>query len=564
MGRKRIYKDDAERKRAWYQRQQLAKGKVINVNQRVPLTAVELIQPELIDTRQWSWKKWCVTFYGWDIEQYMENSLECYDMYMRLLNEVPRRHWKTTGMNRVYVVRKLCETVFTKRDQNIIYMSNNTDNIRDFVILIDDDLTFNERIIENYGFLLEVINIEVERARSSRSRNRQSRQTAIILNLSNRKDKFNHSLQVITVMGSIRGKGATTVIIDDPVDTIHNATPESRRKITKKLLISLKQRIYPLVTANIVLSGTRYDIDGMDIYSILAREFGGHIWKQIERRAVIKYGSYKIRELTTEQKLKPTDIIIDDYSEWQILSIGAWQYRANELNNAMGIECDYLQALIYMMETMEKHHWEQEYQNNPITLGGIIDFTDFQPYDTVNPIGRLGKWLCYVDLSASEKDEQRYTSIILMGSPKQADIYYLHDMLTGKWPAKKKMQEIVRFVRSWEDKLNITLPLYIETAIAQGMDIYQFMRDDYSDISIKRFEQKGRGDKIWRIEHGLVLALPRKKIFLSKHCRSTQDLKSECDAFPNLHPEALDAVDTSYHILKKASRPYKLGRLQDA
>ena len=50
----------------------------------------------------------------------MENSLECYDMYMRLLNEVPRRHWKTTGMNRVYVVRKLCETVFTKKDQNII------------------------------------------------------------------------------------------------------------------------------------------------------------------------------------------------------------------------------------------------------------------------------------------------------------------------------------------------------------------------------------------------------------------------------------------------------------
>ena len=268
MGRKRIYKNDAERKKAWYQRQQLAKGKVITVNQRVPLTAVELIQPELIDTRQWSWKKWCLTFYGWDIEQYMENSLECYDMYMRLLNEVPRRHWKTTGMNRAYVVRKLLETIFTKRDQNIIYMSNNTDNVRDFVILIDDDLTFNDRIIENYGFLLEEKNVEVERAKSSRSRNRQSRQTAIILNLSNRKDKFNHSLQVITVKGGIRGKGATTVIIDDPVDTIHNATPEARRKITKKLLISLKERIYPLVTANIVLSGTRYDIDGQDIYSI--------------------------------------------------------------------------------------------------------------------------------------------------------------------------------------------------------------------------------------------------------------------------------------------------------
>ena len=90
------------------------------------------------------------------------------------------------------------------------------------------------------------------------------------------------------------------------------------------------------------------------------------------------------------------------------------------------------------------------------------------------------------------------------------------------------------------------------------------MRDVYVDINIKTFEQKGRGDKIWRIEHGLVLALPRRKLYINQHCRSQQNLKGECDAFPNLHPEALDGVDTAYHILKKTQRPYKLGRLQDA
>lgn len=554
MGRTRIYKDNAEKQRAYRQRKRLAQGKTIVVNQRQPLTQEELFEPENADTRLWDWKKWVLHFYHEELEEYEEELYHALDNYIRLIFNVPRQHGKTTRILRRFVVRKLCETRFTEIDENIIYFSSSKINIADFIVLVADDLEYNEAIIENYGYLLEKeTKEEVREIKRRRMRSMRTKQTSFILNINTRRQLFNHSLQTITLRGQIRGKGSTRTLVDDPVDVFHTETPEHVRKLTTKIFNFLQAKLFPASHGNTSLVGTRYDTRGHDIFTMCAEESGGRIWRHIEKRAVYTYGDYSIRDLKENEKLRPSDINIHDPSEWQILSIGAWEFRAIRYRLLFNMECTYLQACIYMKETMTKHYWEQEFQNNPMAVSTQLRWHWLKDYESLTYPGWTYNWAVMVDVAAGESKGADYTAMVLVGE--KDNRFFIHDIIYGKWTGKEKQDKLENFISLHNERLGkaVTIKVLIETVRAQR-DFYQRVRDE-SHLTPKAMNPAKRKDKETRITHGLGQEMENGQVYINVFCRNKTQLRGEMEGFPLTNDDhIIDATDQAVHYLKGFKR----------
>ena len=466
-GRPQLYRDKSQKNKAYYNRinnikydvvegmvirlDKLSKNKQFTKQMLVPAqttqSPISQETAELIDTRSWSWSKWSLQMMGIQLDQFQEAALEHLDSYMRIVYNFPRRHGKTTILLRIFCTRKLCETVFTSQDESFIYVSSNKDFVVDFVLLIASDLIDNDRIVENYGFLLEDESVS-EYRRVKKVKRKARRQTQMALNLGNRKDIFNHSLLGTTIKGAIRGKGATRVLIDDPMDEFHGI--ESARRETKKIMRFIKEKIYPISIGLIAIVGTRYDIDGYDIFTQLGREMEGKIWKHITRAAVVKFGTYEVRESTKE--ILPSDIIITDESEWQLLSVMIWNLRAEMLAD-QGIKCSGLQLLIYYYHITEKFYFQKEWQNNVAALLSKIKWEWLQPYARLPMRGQFYKWGIFVDEGAGETSKADYTAMVLVGV-RQND-FFIHDFIYGRWTGKQKLLTLEEFITHSSDILSV-------------------------------------------------------------------------------------------------------------
>ncbi len=551
-GRPRLYKNDAERKRAWYIKQRLKQNAVPKLALS-PAQEEEEFQPELIDTLQWSWEKWALYFLGIQLQWFQILCLTYLAMFLRLILNLPRRHGKTTIILRTFVTRKLCETAITKKDINFAYISANKDNVIDYILMIAGDLMDNERIIENYGYLLDPTSIkEVRIVRKTKRKNR--RQTQMVLNLGNRIDIFNHSLFGTTVRGGIRGKGYDRCFIDDPYELFDKDTPAPSRKFTKKLMTFIKEKIYPLAEQNISLIGTREDLDGYDIYSQLAAEFEGRIWKLVKYKAINVFGKYRIADLKEDEKINPSHIIIDKPDEWELLSEFIWDRRAEKyLAMTPPIKCSGLQYAAYMFASMEARYFQKEYQNNPIAISSDIKWEWFQPYEELPPLRHI-TFAIFADIASGLGDEADRTAIVLMGKLKTRTAkYFWHKQLTGKWPAHEKYAKIEKFVRDCEDELDRRIPLLVEV-VKNQREAYQYLKHKCQDLKVRQVNPKDRGDKVWRISNGIVLSAADGELWINKFIAQKKELKDEVEGFPLIHPDLLDAGDQVKYFLSKKTK----------
>lgn len=553
---------DAERKRRSRAKKKAETKAVIAPPQTIPE-----FQPELEDTRSWSWHKWILHFYHDELEPYEAEIYHALDKYIRLIFNVPRQHGKTTRLLRRFVVRKLCETLFSDIDENIIYFSSSKINIADFVVLVADDLEYNERIVENYGYLLEMeTKKEIKAIQRRRMRSMRIKQTSFILNINTRRQLFNHSLQTITMRGQIRGKGTTRSLIDDPVDVFHTVTPEHVRKLTKKIFTFLQSKLFPASHGNISLVGTRYDVRGYDIFTMCAEEMGGRIWRHIEKKAVYEYGTYHIRDLKENEKLTPADIIIDDPKQWKLLSIGAWEFRANRYRQLFNLKCTYLQACIYMKENMTQLFWEQEFQNNPLLVASELKWELLNEYAKLTYRGTEYKWVVYVDVASGESAKAGYTAMVLVGE-KQND-YFIHDLIYGKWTPKKKLEALEEFIKHSAETLSVDkhrveikkIRVLIETVRGQR-DFFQRVRDE-SFLIPKPITPSKRKEKDDRIRYGLGQEMESSKVYLNLSCRNKAQLRIELDGFPHSSDNhIIDAADQAMYFLKTRKTKIKAGWL---
>lgn len=544
VGRPRKWKNDAERKRAWYQRQKLKKGQVIETPKFVE--EPEFV-PELVDTRQWPWDKWARVFLGIILTPFQIVILRILSLYMRIILPLPRGHGKTTIILRTFCTRKLCESIYDLKDINICYISSSKDNIIDFVLMVAADLLENIKILENYGNLLDVPS-KREVAKLLRIKPKSRRQTQVVLNLGHRKDLFNPSLFGTTIKGAFRGKGFHYNFIDDPVDIFHVISPSTARKLTKKIKHYIYTKLIPRALINVSVVGTRYDTDGHDIYTLLAEELGGAVWKYVDefKEAIRVFGHYEVRD--TIHELTPVDMIIKKPKEWELLSEVIWDLKAKELL-AQKIECSGLQYAVYLFHTMERPFFMQEYQNAPMALESRLDFELLNDYQVL-PAGDL-KWGIFVDLSSGETKLSDYTGITLVG--KQFQNYYIHDIIWGRWTGLRKQQQLEAFVRKAENELKLdhrNIMIQIETVRSQR-DFFQRIRDE-SWITPKGRSPAGRGDKDHRITHGLGQEMENSKVYLFVNCRNKSRLRSEMSGFPGgEHEHVVDSIDQNIFFLKK-------------
>lgn len=544
VGRPRKWKNDAERKRAWYQRQKLKKGQLIETPRFIE--EPEFI-PELVDTRTWTWEKFARVMLGIILTPFQIVVLRILSLYMRIILPLPRGHGKTTIILRVFCTRKLCESVYEKKDINICYISSSKDNIIDFVLLVAADLLENEKILENYGNLLDVPS-KREVAKLLRIKPKSRRQTQVILNLGHRKDLFNPSLFGTTIKGAFRGKGFHYNFIDDPVDIFHVISPTTARKLTKKIKHYIYTKLYPRALINISVVGTRYDTDGHDIFTLLAQELGGAVWKYIDefRRAITVFGDYRVRD--TIHEINPSDMIIDKPEEWELLSPFIWEKKALELLES-GIQCTGLQYAVYMYWSMDRPFFMQEFQNEVMALESRLNYELLNDY-TVLPAGDM-KWGIFCDLSSGESKLSDYTGITLVG--RQFQNFYIHDIIWGRWTGLQKQKQLESFVQKGENELNIdhrNISTQIETVKSQR-DFFQRIRDE-SWISPKPRSPAGRGEKEHRITHGLGQEMENSKVFIFVNCRNKSRLRSEMSGFPGgEHEHVIDSIDQNIFFLKK-------------
>lgn len=376
----------------------------------------------------------------------------------------------------------------------------------------------------------------------------------MVLNLGNRKDIFNHSLFGTTVKGGIRGKGYDRAFIDDPYEIFHTDKPDSSRKFTKKLMTFIKEKIYPLAEQNISLIGTRADLDGYDIYSQLAAEFEGKVWKSVTYKAITVFGKYRIADLKEDELINPSHVIIDKPEDWELHCEFIWDRRAERyLDMDPPIKCSGLQYAIYMYHTMEARYFQKEYQNNPIAISSDIKWEWFQPYEELPPLRHI-TFAIFVDIASGLTDDADKTAMVLMGKLKtKTSKYFWHKQLSGKWAAKLKYKKIEMFVRECEDELDCRIPVLIEV-VKNQREAYQYLKHNCHDLKVRKMNPKDRGDKIWRISNGLVLSAADGEIWINKFLQQKKELKDEVEGFPLIHPDLLDAGDQVQYFLSKKTK----------
>ena len=519
----------------------------------------------MVDTRNWPWEKKALHFFHIVLDPYQINDLHALDSYLKIIINDPRRHGKTTIVCKIFITMKMCEMLLWKRDIGIVYVTNGKENMVDFSLIVANELMFNEKIIENFGMILD----DGSRQEHGRLQKLQKlmnqfkgrrnvvRQNQTVLDVVGRKQLFNHTLQVVTIKGSIRGKGFDYTFIDDPVDVFHTVNVNTQRTLTKKIYIFIQTKIIPLTERTIALIGTVYDIPGHDIFSIMEQEGGGRIYRRIIRKAITVFGTYKVRELVGNQRLTPADILIDKPEEWQLLATVIWDLRVKKYAE-MGIICTPLQVVLYFKETMKHRFFMQEFQNESIAVSGILDYDKIQEYK-INPSGEI-KWCVSVDEGMGETSAADYTSIVCIG--KQYQNYYIRDIVWGRWTPKEKQKRLEAFVDKQAEELTPDndfrhIPVLIE-AVLGIRGLYMRIRDE-SWITPKAITPSKREAKKDRIKYGFGGELDNGKTFIYHLCRNRYQLKTEMEGFPDSDDDHIvDSTDQAIYYLKKHAREMPL------
>lgn len=498
-----------------------------------------LDRPDYIDTRNWSWDQYAKTYLEDDFQKPIHlypsqiEDLKAMETIARLIINDPRRTGKTTIIERVFVIRKLTETVFHDHDEPIMYGSAIPDNIDFFVMMIANELAMNMKIRKNFGYLLEEMKIK---GRST------AKQTMTKLTLTTRKGGFVPSLYGANLGGRYRGTGARWIIIDDPIDLFN---PSEIPKMTKKVVKTIKEKITPIAkNASILLMGTRYDI--LDLYKIIGDE-GTYTW--IVRKTIIKKGEYSFPADKLMKDIKPSDILIPNPDDWEILMPELWE------NSPTDPKATAIQNVMYMYLDIKDRAFSQEFQNDPKPLNAImkieklrkvkLELRGEQWFIDGFDINSLN-WLTFYDDATGETEGSNYRSCALVGAIQNK--YYILDMLAFQKVSLEKYETIRDFVKDNQKLYNLFIPLNMECVRAQR-EAYQWMERYGGLSSVRESNPRERGKKTYRIKNNFLVKLDEEKIHIVENCRFLDHLELEMEGFPHIHPDLLDAIDqATFHL----------------
>ena len=113
------------------------------------------INYESEDTRTWSWARYAQYFFEIELLPHQVEDLKAIEENPRLILNDPRRHGKTFIVEFVFVLRKLCESVYHEVDENIIFISAVSTVVEIFSLDVQHELEYNLQILGFYGALID-------------------------------------------------------------------------------------------------------------------------------------------------------------------------------------------------------------------------------------------------------------------------------------------------------------------------------------------------------------------------------------------------------------------------
>lgn len=535
----------------WYKRES-AKRKKLRVKEELPVpsTFEELNQSKaqaehdalilhfenVVDTRGWSWSKWCIQFLGLTLFPHQEEILDLMDNEMMQIL-IHRQGGKSSVVLRPFILRKLCESVFCFLegiDKPILYIS--TDRMcTKMSMSIRFELLTNPRILAHYGSLID--------RRKAEGLNITT-QDKLALNLLTKIDTFLVSFMATTPGSMIRGNNVAYCVIDDIVDFKQDENYVAKvKKITDDMMEWFNYKILPLIKHNAVWCGTRFGID-----DVFARNLEMGIYTTKNYPVLIgDVPTYTIPEReSTDPPLRPSDLILHKPINCRILAPKLW-----ETNLTVPLFCGTpLQNIMFRHYLVKEAIFSQEYMNNPIPRSNILKIDELGVYQVL-PHFSLMRWVIFMDPASGKTASADYTSITLVGKD-NVNNFYIADINYGHYTGKEKLDHLEKFYKKACTTINKKeIPIYLE--VVRNMDFYYRVLHE-SKLRIKQVNPKDRGEKEERILHNFGTDLENGLVRYHSNCRNIKRLKLEIESFPFIHPDVLDNVDQADYYLRFGSR----------
>lgn len=306
-------------------------------------------------------------------------------------------------------------------------------------------------------------------------------------------NKFSGGLQAVGTSGSLTGKGADLIIIDDPVKNDQEANSlNQRNKLWEWYKATLYTRLEP--RGNIILIMTRWHED----------DICGRIIKT---------------------QAKKWDIIILPAIARDNCPLG------RKPGEALWEERFSREKLDELRETLGEYWFESLYQQSPYPLsGGIFKVNKLKYFnfvdadvETENGITWRGDLRVFitVDLAASSKESADYTVLMAFAVDKDKNVY-IFDVLRSHFDSLNHLEIITDFYQKWK-------PILV------GIESVQYQSALIRAAAAKGIPVKALKPSKDKVSRALPMQamLDNGMIYIPKYATWAEDFKSELIAFPN-------------------------------
>lgn len=465
--------------------------------------------------------------------------------------QIARQHGKSSIIVLAFCVRKLCETVFWAlegKDRPILYVSASRINVFKMMISIRFHLMANPIIVDYYGKLVNRDKVEGLGL---------TKNTINEIRLHTLQDRFLLNMYGTTPLSALRGGNFYHVIVDDGIEYKEaKDNPAKAQRATRELESWLSLKVTPLSKGTMSQVGTRYGKN--DIYYLNEQKgiyetisypaIKGGVLPEfiIPERLVLPSG--KLSTIT------PKDLVIIEGQTIELLAPDLWAYQPDNLMyNGTPI-----QNLLFRAVMSDVESFRQEYLNDPIAYSSKfktddLRYFDFYPKDFQNDY----YFVVFIDPAAGKALKSDLTSIVFVSKPRDQNLFYLHDIVKGRWTGAEKQRQAEEFMKLCCETLVLpesNVHLITEVVRAGGLDFYNRLIQE-SNLRPSKANPAERGEKAERIIHGLGHDIEKGLVFIHKSCRNISALINEMQGFPNsVHPDILDGLDQAIDYLRNKAQ----------
>jgi phage terminase large subunit-like protein len=527
-----------------------------DLQERKHLTRENLLKEfELVkDTRGWTWQKWSLFFTGKKLLKYQIKALNTLEKYYTI-KTIARQHGKTSYILEIFILRKLCESVFDYIegiDRPICYISSSDPNAKRMLVNIRTYLMVNQQILNWYGDLVDTDYIEGKKLRSASNTMYELRLITLV-------DKLLYSMFSTTPKSGIRGNNFYYVIVDDGVD--YNVSKDKSKKArnivkeTDQFLDWLDKKIAPLCKGFLYIVGTRYGKN--DLYMQLYKK---NIYALVNYPAITgPIPSFVVPEPKFDEEGHKIPVIAKDIQiefEAELLAPEIWATKTEE-PIPPGLSGTPTQNICFKIHQIGMNTFMQEYQNDPKQQNNKISYEQFLICDQKIVLDNVKDYsfIQVIDPASGKTTDSDITSITTVAKNRKQKQYYILDIIYGRFDGREKKQELSDFKFIWFTKLGIhstKLPVWVE--VVRNRDFWNRLAREPNLPGrplrpINEFNPAGRGTKEERITNNLIDELSKGNVFITAQCRGTDQLLREVEGFPDVHPDVLDSIDSAIYQL---------------